>query len=353
MNTPRILAACLMGSSLASATALQAPPAIEWKPLPPMPVAAGIAGTFAGSHAGRHFIAGGTNFPDAPPWEKGVKKWYDGVYTLQQGSTSWVSAGTLPRAVAHGTSHSTEDGIILVGGCDSTSHFHHLHRVALGGERPAYESLPPLPYPVAFHASAIVGDTLFVIGGTSAPSDTSARRDLLSLDLKHPDAGWSLLQPLPGAGRIMPVVASVDGRIYIAGGASLAPDSSGKPQRTYLTDGFVYTPGEGWREMAPLPRPSVAAPSPSPTHGTCFFVLGGDSGENLPPVRPLAEHPGFRRDILRYDTASNHWDTVGDLPFGQVTSPCYLDGSGRITTISGEIRPGVRTPAGWSGNIGR
>ena len=353
MNTPRILAACLMGTSLASATALYAAPTIEWQSLPPIPVPAGIAGTFAGYHAGRHYIAGGTNFPDAPPWEKGAKKWYDGVYTLRQGSPSWASTGTLPRAMAHGTSHSTDGGIILVGGGDSGNHYPEVYRVTLAGESPAYDSLPSLPYPIAFQASVIVGDTLYVIGGISAPSATSARRDLVSLDLAHPDAGWSLLQPLPGAGRIMPVIASVDGRIYIAGGASLAPDSSDKPQRTYLTDGCVYTPGEGWKETAPLPRPSVAAPSPSPAHGACFFVLGGDSGEHLPPVKPLAEHPGFRRDILRYDTAANRWDTIGELPFGQVTSPCYLDGSGRITTISGEVRPGVRTPAGWSGGFGK
>lgn len=343
-----------MGSFLAGAVALTATgcatKSIEWTELPAVPDQLGLAGTFAGYSNGTHCIAGGTNFPDKMPWEGGIKQWHAGVYTLADGGHAWAAAGSLPQPTGHGSCNTTRDGIIFIGGGDMTTHFANVTRVRIEGGKATFEALPPLPYPLAFHASAVLGNMLYVAGGISGPKDTAARREVACLDLAEPSKGWQQIGPFPGAGRLMPVMAAQDGALFIAGGASLAPDAEGKPKRTYLVDGWKFTTVAGWSSIAPLPRPAVAAPSPAPNHGRSqFLVLGGDAGDHLPPIVPLPEHPGFHRDILAYDTRKDSWEVVGTLPFGQVTAPAYTDIHGHIVVVSGEVRPGVRSPRVWSG----
>jgi N-acetylneuraminic acid mutarotase len=75
-------------------------------------------------------------------------------------------------------------------------------------------------------------------------------------------------------------------------------------------------------------------------------VLGGDDGTqaNMAPT----EHKGFPRDVLVYDPQKNTWTRSGEVPFSIVTTTATT-WQGDVVIPSGEQRPGVRTPAVWTG----
>ena len=76
------------------------------------------------------------------------------------------------------------------------------------------------------------------------------------------------------------------------------------------------------------------------------MVLGGDDASQL-KVTPLSAHPGFPGETWAYDPGRDEWRAIGRMPKATVTVP-VVEWYGRHVIPSGEIRPGVRTPAVWS-----
>lgn len=322
---------------------------ISWTSLPPLPDAEGFAGPFAGVSGGALIVAGGANFPDAPPWRGGTKTWYDTLFVLDSPEGVWRLAGRLPAPNGYGLSLTTPEGILCIGGCDAGRHFREVFRLRLlpdGGVE--HSALPPLPQPCAYMAGALLGRVVFIAGGTDRPDATSALPVLWSLDLGKKDAAWEELPPCPGPARILAAMGAHEGGLYLFGGAALKPDADGKPAREWLSDAWRYSPQEGkWRRLADLPRVAVAAPGPAPVVGGRLLVIGGDDGVNV-NFEPKEEHPGFPRDILAYDPASDAWSRVGEAPFSLVTTTA-VEWRGRIVIPGGEARPGKRSTQVWSG----
>ena len=113
----------------------------------------------------------------------------------------------------------------------------------------------------------------------SKPDAVRTMRTFWSLDLKNLDAGWQVLEPWPGNGRMLAVTAAVDGSFYLSGGCDLHSGPDGKPMRAYQNDSFRYTPGRGWTKIATAPTGIVAAPVPAVVEGKQIIVFGGDDGE--------------------------------------------------------------------------
>src|SRR5690606_32102437 len=97
-----------------------------------------------------------------------------------------------------------------------------------------FETLPPLPSPVANACGAIIGNTLYVAGGTENPTSTSALASFFALDLAAPSAAWQSLPTWPGPPRMLGVAAVAEGSFFLVSGTSLTADDAGKPRRTYL-----------------------------------------------------------------------------------------------------------------------
>ena len=94
----------------------------------------------------------------------------------------------------------------------------------------------------------------------------------------------------------------------------LKPGPDGKPVREYLRDAWRYTPGQGWKRLADLPRAAAAAPSPAPlVAGSRLLVISGDDGKNV-SFKPETAHPGFPRDVLAYDVQRDAWSAGGRGP---------------------------------------
>ena len=319
---------------------------LRWEQLAPLPDALGVAAPFAGVSGGVLFVAGGAHFPEKMPWKGGTKKWLDHVWRLDAPDGVWREAGRLPGALAYGVSVSTARGVVCAGGSDSARHFAECFRLALRGGALAVESLPPLPVALANHCGALLGDTLFVAGGAEKPGEHAASARVFALDLAVENAVWREIESLPGGPRILAAAGSHDGAFYVFGGAALDAKADGKIARTWLRDAWSYQRGAGWKRLADLPKPLVAAPSPAPFVNGKFLLLAGDDG-SLAGFTPVEKHPGFSRAILAYDPARDRWSEAGEVPAARATVPCVA-WRGAFIIPSGEVRPGVRSPEIWS-----
>jgi N-acetylneuraminic acid mutarotase len=317
----------------------------DWRPLPSLPDKEGFAGSFTGVSRDTLLVAGGSNFPGKRPWEGGTKVWYDRVFMLAPGARVWRDAGRLPCANGYGVSVSLAEGLVLAGGGDATRNFGEVWLACWNGRSLDFTALPSLPLPLAQSAGALVGRTLYLAGGLDRPDAKQAQRGLYALDFDRLSEGWKKLEDCPGPERILATAAGNAGVFYLFGGARLVTDAQGATQREWLRDAWCYQPGAGWKRLADLPRPAVAAPTPAPVIDGRMFVLGGDDGSQV-SVSPM-EHRGFPRGVLAYDPTSNTWTCVAELPFSLVTTSSAT-WQGLIVVPGGEAKPGRRSPAVWA-----
>lgn len=327
-------------------TALSAEKSPAWKQLPSLPDPLGVAGPFAGVSGGALLVAGGANFPDKMPWEGGKKVWHDRVWVLEKPDGAWRDAGALPGPLGYGVSATWRDGVICAGGSDAERHHREVFRLVWKSEKLTTEPLPPLPIALSGASGALAGDVLYVAGGSAEPGEQSATNRAFALDLAAEKPAWRELPPLPGKPRLFAAGAAHGGAFYVLGGAALEPKADGKIARVYLHDAWSYSAEGGWKRLADLPRPSVAAPSPAPVVGGRILLVAGDDGSRA-GFQPVEKHPGFAKGILAYDIAGDRWSEAGETPAPRATVPC-AEWRGMFVIPSGEARPGVRSPEVWA-----
>ncbi len=341
---------------------------MRWEELPGLPEPMG--GQFAGMHTAASgesalLVAGGTR------WEGsflagGTKHWLDAiyVYTLPAGtakqrgvagalrelfrfkaaqpvgelvaSGAWREAGRLPAPLSYGGSVSTAKGVVCIGGMHGTTYARGVLLLQWNGSDILQSELPPLPEPMALGCAAALGNVVYAGAGQRGPEADSA--SFWRLDLDRPDAGWEALEPLPGPARILPVAAAQDGAVFVFSGAALREDGSG---RDYLTDAYCYTPRQGWKPLAPSPRPFAAAPALA-WGDTHILVLSGDDGLLVDQIAELGDnHPGYPLDVFGYHTVTNTWTRFGAIPDALLTTPA-VPFQGGIAIAGGEPKPGQR-----------
>jgi N-acetylneuraminate epimerase len=345
-RTQVVVLDCLLAAQVGGAAELTGG-VLRWDKLPPLPNAAGLGSPYAGVSDGQLLVAGGANFPGEPPWAGGKKRWYDTVYALPGPEGSWKEVGELMRPMGYGVSVTADGGLICAGGSDLERHYREVFRLRLVGGKLETKMLTPLSRPVANGCGAVTGNVLYIAGGIEEPNSTNTLRTFWALDLGAAAPAWRELEPWPGPGRMLSVAAVQDGAFYLISGTELSGDADGKPERRYLTDVYRYRPSSGWKRMADIPRPAVAAPSPAPVLETShILVLSGDDGTKL-GFKPPDQHPGFAKDILAYNPGADSWTAVGEVLVTQVTVP-VVTWRGRYIVPNGEIRPGIRTPEVWS-----
>ena len=311
----------------------------QWNQLPSLPV--GLGGQFVGNDNGVLIVAGGSYF-ESSMFEGGKKIWVDTIYVLLPDAKSWKKAGHLPDPLAGGASISTEKGVVCIGGGTNESHSKRVLLLHWENGKITQTALPDLPCPNAYFAAAKVGNHIYVADGQETPDAREALHVFWRLDLNHIEKGWKELPPHPGSGRILAAAAGLNGKFYLFSGARIFPDSSGKMTREYLTESYSFSPKDGWKKIADVPRPVLIAPAVAfnPEH---IFIFGGDDGKFFHLTWELKDkYPGFRHDILSYHPITDTWTTVGNLPESYVaTVAVELDG--KIVIAGGEDRPGHRS----------
>lgn len=321
--------------------------AMNWSQLPKIPDREGFAAPFAGVSGGALIVAGGANIT-GDKWKDPLKKkWYDSVFVLEKPGGKWRTGFKLPRPIGYGVSVTVNDGVLCFGGSDATQHYSASFRLAWKGGKIRTTALPPLPQPCANACGALIGHTIYIAGGIETPTATTALHTFWALDLDAPEPIWVELDPWPGPERMLAVAGVHEGSFYLFSGAKLSADADGKPVREFLRDAYCYTPGQGWKQLADLPRAAVAAPSPAHFVGSLgLLVFTGDDGLNV-TFQPVEKHPGFPQNALAYDPVTNAWSVHDAVPFSRATVPTVL-WKNRLVVPNGEVRPRVRTPEVWS-----
>ncbi|MGC4052985.1 MAG: hypothetical protein QM757_26975 [Paludibaculum sp.] len=317
---------------------LSAAAASGWHDLPALPQSLG--GQAVGVSHGALLVMGGSRF-DRPPYDGGTKEWADSIHVLAPGAAVWRTFPMgAPRAYTCAVSYG--DAVYLAGGANAEGPVASVLRVEWLAQRAKVSIVAPLPHALSQHGCGLIGSRLFVVGGLTSASATSASASLFILDLADPREGWKELEPLPAPGRILAACGVMGSSFYMFGGAELRAGSDGQPLRRYLRDGWRYTPGKGWTAAAPLPKPVVAAPA-LPISNSILAVFGGDDGALDGRAAELRErHPGFSRTTFLYDSLRDTWTEGPSLPVGLVTTGA-VDWQSRIVIPGGEDRPGHRS----------
>jgi len=332
---------------LMSIATLAVAQSLTWNQLPSLPDPLGVAAPIAGVSGGALVVAGGANFPGKMPWEGGTKVWHDRVWVLDQPNGTWREVGKLPRPLGYGVCVTARNSVVCVGGSDSERHYSKAFQLSWKDGKLDFNSLPSLPIPLSGASGALVKDTLYVACGSEKPGEQSATNLAFALDLSAQKPAWRALPALPGKPRMLAVGGAQDDAFYVFGGVALEPNDSGKITRVYLREAWTFREQSGWRRIADMPKPSVAAPSPAPFLGGQFLLLAGDDG-SLVGFQPVDKHPGFPKGILAYDPALDRWSTnSGEVPAPRATVPC-VEWNGMFVIPSGEMRPGVRSPEVWA-----
>jgi SSS family transporter len=325
----------------------------QWSELAPLPDSLGVAGPFVGVHNDALIVAGGANFPK-PVWDN-EKVWHDKRYVMTRDGQRrlWRVAGSLSRPLAYGASVSLPDGVLCMGGNDAENVYDDVFLLSWNPARRELSTTryPSLPRPSVYGAAALVGNTVYFMGGQSSQNLDSATGDLWALDLaqRHDPArfGWKALEPCPGAPRAFHLAAAQHNGyhdcLYVI---------SGRRQRDgvteFLRDVWEYAPAtRQWRQRADAPRCVMAAA------GIGFgqshvLVLGGASEELFYQTDQLKDaHPGFIKQALAWHAITDTWTSLGPIPQNQVTTTA-VRWNDDIIIPGGEIRPRVRSPQVWS-----
>lgn len=331
-------------------------------------VSSGVAGPVTGVYKKYFIVAGGANFPDGMPWEGGAKKYHDKIYLYCQERRQLkikTVAYTLPQPVAYAASCSIDDGLIFAGGENTAGVTGKVWLLSVDADGIIrFDSLPSLPIPVSNAAMTIVDNTAYLAGGENS---NQTFNQLLTLDLSDSNSGWKKLAeiPQPVSHSVLTAVKKKSGvTLYLCGGRK--KNSTGIS--TLYSNTWAYSVNNNnWQEKPPLPY-SLSAGTGMQTDEHTILLFGGDKGTVFNKVETLiaaiqkeqdpekkqaltleknklqSTHPGFSREILRFDLKKEIWSIAGQLPFETPVTTTAVKGKYSILIPSGEIKAGVRTP---------
>ena len=326
----------------------------------------GLSGQSATIHNSRLFVLGGSNFPDAMPWEGGQKKYIDQLWIYQleekiQEIKQLISV-KYPHPIAYATAILHKDEWIVVGGETPEGRTSEVKLIDLSKINDlSWKSLPSLPLPLSNAHAFIINEELHVAGGETG-SITSASHYVLNL--RERSKGWQMLKALP-----YPVSHGVllhdkkTNRILLLGGRSKVKD---KPSVFYQSSLAFDVIRNEWKEADKLPYPLAAGTGIIMPDET-MLIFGGDQGTIFNQVEEClikaasstdpadieswnkirkglqSSHPGFSRTVLKWDGNKSAWIESERLPFATPVTTQAVCNDQFVVIPGGEIKAGVRT----------
>ena len=325
----------------------------------------GLAGAIAGVTDGVLLLGGGANFPDLPPWDGGSKKIQHDVFVYKKEGRklSLLTQDRMPEGLAYGASLGLPRGLLVIGGETSKGKTSscRLLKFDAHAKKIALMDYPDLPFPMANMGATYIGDKIFVAGGECQDGVSD---QVLQLDLQDLASGWIQVGTLPYAVSHLQLVADNLNRLYVVGGRKANNDrpSTLYPGLMRSSDG-----GNHWTKLRDIPFNAAAGVACIlPDNG--LWLLSADRGDTFNRVEHFifeaknepdpdkaqqlihaknqlqVNHPGFGREIWRYDLKLEKWNKMGQLPSdGPVTTTAVI-WDDMVVIPSGEIKAGIRSP---------
>ena len=360
---------------------------IEWKKAAQLQnadgsISLGFAGAINGITNDVLIVSGGANFQDKMPWEGGKKHYSKEIHVLQKcnNTYSWNKEvqSTLPEPIAYCGSTSTDLGVVYVGGENENGLSNKAFILKWNASKNEVEikSLPNFPVAITNIGLTHIGNVVYAIGGDEATKSSNA---FLSLDLNSKNPEWKTLPKLPIALANSVTVVQKDENgtnIYVIGGRTKT--SSGISDLHNTT--FVFNiKKQIWESRANISdgknTTHFSAGAGVAVGNHSIVIVGGDNGETFHKIETYlsqiaktdspeekaklaaeknklnTNHEGFYKGILVYDTRTDSWSTIGELPFlAHVTTTATL-WNDEIVLSNGEVKPGIRTPHVMLGTI--
>jgi cyclically-permuted mutarotase family protein len=354
---------------------------IKWKLATQLPASngqsksLGFAGPINGVNNNVFIIAGGANFPNGLPWEGGKKYYSDKIFVLQKEDNKFVwnkkVKKSLPAPIAYCGVTSTDKGIVYAGGENETGIPNKSWIINWDSEDKNIEikPLPDLPLALTNVALTHIDNVVFAAGGDEA---TKSSNRFCSLDLDDKHAAWKALPGLPIALANATLITQKNGvekSIYLIGGRTKT--ASGISELHHTTFVFDLNKNE-WKKCADISdgahTTNLSAASGMALGDDEILITGFDNGKTFHKIETLIakiaqakteqerqklteeknnlsiHHKGFDKSLLLYNTNSDAWTKIGELPFPARVTTTDVKWGNDIVVSNGEIKPGVRTP---------
>ena len=342
----------------------------------------GYAGPINGISNEVLIVSGGANFPDKMPWEGGKKSYSKTIHVLEKckDQYTWNNEikSELPEAIAYCGSTSTDLGVVYVGGENENGLSNKSYLLKWNAAKKEVEAkvLPDFPFAIANISLTHIGDTVYAVGGDEAAKSSDF---FASLDLNEANPQWKTLPNLHLALANAVVIAQKGKNgvnIYVVGGRTKTASGISDLHNTTF---FYDVKNQSWNTAATISdgksSTNFSAGAGVAVGSHSVLIVGGDDGVLFHQIETylsqialaksdeekaeliakknklVTNHPGFFNGILLYNTLTNEWSKVGELPFlPHVTTPAVLWDK-KIILSNGEIKPGIRTPNVMLGTI--
>lgn len=360
---------------------------IEWKTAAQLKnadgtISLGFAGAINGISNDVLIVSGGANFQDKMPWEGGKKHYSNEIHVLQKYKDQyrWDKnvESKLPEPIAYCGNTVTDSGIVYVGGENENGLSNKAFILKWNAAKKKVETkaLPNFPVHITNIGLTHSNNVVYAIGGDEA---TKSSNQFLSLDLNSVNPEWKTLPQLPIALANSVVITQKnkgETGIYVIGGRTKTPSGISDLHNTT----FVFNlKKQIWESLANISdgenTTNFSAGAGIPVGDHSILIVGGDNGHVFHKIETyltqiaktdsaeekaklIAEknllntnHNGFYKGVLLYNTNTNSWSKISELPFlAHVTTTATM-WNGKIVLSNGEIKPGIRTPDVMIGTI--
>ncbi|MDH3650615.1 MAG: sodium/solute symporter, partial [Saprospiraceae bacterium] len=218
-----------------------------------------------------------------------------------------------------------------------------------------FESFPALPTACVYGSATLIGDMIYLAGGTNGLDLSTAMTNFWRLDLSaygNESFRWEVLPPWPGPERAFNLtLAQHNGYtdcVYVISGRK---DAEGA-EWDMLRDVYEFNPQnylagkKSWRRRTDIPQSRMAGTG-IPIGQSHLFVLSGADGSLYQQSEELQEqHPGFPKNVWGYHTITDTWFEAGEMPTNHVTTHAFSLWD-HWYIVSGEIKPRTRSPGIW------
>lgn len=361
---------------------------ISWKKIACVPDAGeaktslGLAGAINGVNNDVLIVAGGSNFADKLPWEGGKKVYYDKIFVLEKKGNEYCwnknVKSILPESIAYCGNTSTASGIAYVGGENENGISNKCFLLKWNKKENTVEvkPLPDLPLALTNVAITNIDDVIYAVGGDEQNNSSNS---FFSLDLKDKNLHWKKLPDFPIAlanATVVPQNSKSGEKIFVIGGRAKTPSGISTLHNTVFA--FDIKKNQ-WKRCADISNGAhttkLSAAGGVALGNKEILITGLDNGNTFHQIETLISkiarannpeekqklteeknnlsihHKGFDKSLLLYNTNSDVWTKIGELPFPAHVTTTDVKWGNDIIVSNGEIKPGVRTPDVWIGKV--